>query len=202
MATMMTKTLYLPGAGASATFWQPVADRVGGDRILMAWPGLGNEPADPDVSTIDDLVRMVLNHMSEPVDIVAQSMGGLVAIKAALAAPTKIRRLVLAVTSAGIAVDDLGGSDWRADYYRIYPQAARWIGNTHADLSPQLTTLVAPTLLLWGDTDPISPLAVGERLQALMPNASLQVIAGGEHDLARTMQIWLPARIERHLSGV
>jgi alpha-beta hydrolase superfamily lysophospholipase len=38
---------------------------------------------------------------------VAQSMGGLIAIKAALAVPEKIHRLVLAVTSAGVPVAGL-----------------------------------------------------------------------------------------------
>jgi alpha-beta hydrolase superfamily lysophospholipase len=54
--------------------------------------------------------------MDEPVNIVAQSMGGLVAVKAALVAPEKLSRLVLAVTSAGVPVADLGGSNWRSDY--------------------------------------------------------------------------------------
>ncbi|NWJ27153.1 alpha/beta hydrolase [Rhizobium sp. Td3] len=55
-------------------------------------------------------ISMVLDRMNEPVNIVAQSMGGIVAIKAALAAPRKIVRLVLTVTSAGVPFADLGGS--------------------------------------------------------------------------------------------
>lgn len=138
--------------------------------------------------------------MSEPVNIVAQSMGGLVAIKAVLAAPTKVKRLVLAVTSAGVNVDDLGGSDWRADYYGAYPHAAGWIGNSREDLSPQLAGIDVPTLLIWGDSDAISPVAVGERLQLLLPNARLQIIKGGDHDLAQTHADLVAKVIERHLS--
>ena len=196
----MTKTLYLPGAGGSAAFWKSVADRIGLDRVMLAWPGLGNEPADRAVTGIDDLVAMVLDHMPEPVNIVAQSMGGLVAIKAVLAAPTKVKRLVLAVTSAGVKVDDLGGSDWRADYYAAYPRAAVWIGSSREDLSPHLAGIDAPTLLLWGDSDAISPVAVGERLQRLLPNARLQIIEGGDHDLAQTHADLVAEVIERHLS--
>ena len=196
----MTKTLYLPGAGGSAAFWKSVADRIGPDSVMLAWPGLGNEPADRAVTGIDDLVAMVLDHLSEPVNIVAQSMGGLVAIKAVLAAPTKVKRLVLAVTSAGVNVDDLGGSDWRADYYAAYPHAAEWVGNTREDLSPQLAGIEVPTLLLWGDSDAISPVAVGERLQRLLPNARLQIIEGGDHDLAQTHADLVAEVIERHLS--
>lgn len=50
------------------------------DGVFFDWPGLGDEPARTDVGNIDDLVTIVLDRMNEPVNIVAQSMGGLVAI--------------------------------------------------------------------------------------------------------------------------
>ena len=37
----MTRTLFLPGAGASAEFWRPVAELTGLDAVMFAWPGLG-----------------------------------------------------------------------------------------------------------------------------------------------------------------
>lgn len=40
-----------------------------------------------------------------------------------------------------------------------------------------------PVLLLCGDADPISPVAVGRRLAELLPRAELVVIPGGTHDL-------------------
>jgi pimeloyl-ACP methyl ester carboxylesterase len=198
---MATKTLFLPGAGASASFWKPVAERAGLDSVLLAWPGLGNEPADPGVNGIDDLVAMVLNRMDPPVNIVAQSMGGLVAIKAALAAPGKVKRLVLTATSAGVPVADLGGSDWRADYYRAYPRAARWIGEPVGDLSARIRTIEAPTLLLWGGSDPISPVAVGDRLRTLLPDATLHIIPDADHDLAQTHAALVADLILRHLTA-
>ncbi len=199
MTGAMTKTLFLPGAGASATFWKPVADLAGLEGVFLAWPGLGNEPARPDVAGIDDLTTMVLDHMNAPVNIVAQSMGGLVAIKAALARPEKLRRLVLAATSAGVPIADLGGANWRSDYYAAHPDAAKWIGEADEDLTGQIVSIEAPTLLLWGDADPISPVAVGERLRTLLPNASLQVISGGDHDLAQTHSRLVARLIEQHL---
>jgi pimeloyl-ACP methyl ester carboxylesterase len=170
------------------------------DGAFFAWPGLGNEPATPDVNGIDDLVAMVLDHMDEPVNIVAQSMGGLVAVKAALVAPEKLSRLVLAVTSAGVPVADLGGSNWQSDYYRAYPHAAQWIGEASEDLSDQIMSIEAPTLLLWGDSDPISPVAVGERLLSLLPNANLHVVRGGDHDLAQTHTPAVANLIKRHFA--
>jgi pimeloyl-ACP methyl ester carboxylesterase len=54
-------------------------------------------------------------------------------------------------------------------------------------------------LLLWGDRDPISPLAVGERLRVLAPDARLHVVAGGEHDLAVTHAGELAPLVAAHL---
>src|SRR3546814_7738771 len=42
-----------------------------------------------------------------------------------------------------------------------------------------------PTLLLWGEADPISPVALGEHLQTMLPNGHLHVVAGGDHGFAR-----------------
>lgn len=197
--TSKIRTLFLPGASGSASFWKPAALRAGVDGEFFAWPGLGDEPPDPDVNGIGDLVAMVLNRIDEPVNIVAQSMGGVVAIMVALARPQKISRLVLAVTSGGVPVADLGGADWRSNYRRRFPQAGRWIAEPVADLSPQIPSIAAPALLLWGDRDPISPVAVGKRLEGLLPNASLRVISGADHDLAHTHADLVGDLIRQHL---
>jgi len=196
-----SKLLFLPGAGASADFWRPVAQGMHPDRArrFFSWPGLGDEPPDPAVRGLEDLVGMVVAEMTEPCDLVAQSMGGLVAIKAALAAPGQVRRLVLTATSGGVPVRDLGGAAWNDNYRRNYPNAAPWITEAREDLSGRLHEIHAPTLLLWGGQDPISPLPVGERLCALMPNATLRVIAGGAHDLAQTHAAEIAPLIASHL---
>ncbi|RTL80118.1 MAG: alpha/beta fold hydrolase [Hyphomicrobiales bacterium] len=179
----MSKVLFLPGASGSASFWKPVADRAGMEGVFFAWPGLGDELARPDINGIDDLVASVADEIMGPVDIVAQSMGGLIALKLALAFPGSVERLVLAVTSGGVPVADLGGSEWRPDYFAAYPRAAKWIADPVGDLSSQIPTMEAPSLLLWGDADPISPVAVGMRLSALLPNARLWVFAGADESV-------------------
>lgn len=195
----MTRALFLPGAGGSAAFWRPVAERLSGEKVMLTWPGLGNEPPRAGVESVDDLVGLVLEQLTEPADIVAQSMGGLVAVRAALAAPEKVRRLVLAVTSGGVPVADLGGADWRGDYYTNFPRAARWIGEAREDLSRQIQSIETPTMLIWGDADPISPVAVGERLLTLLPHAELRVVQGGDHDLAQTHADLVALWIAEHL---
>ena len=167
---------------------------------FFSWPGLGNEPADPRVQGLDDAVSLVLAQMTEPVDLLAQSMGGLIALKAALRAPDKVRRLVLTATSGGIPVQDLGGANWRSAYRAEFPNAASWITAVREDLFAQLGQIQAPALLLWGDKDAISPVAVGERLCAFLPNALLEIVPGGDHDFVETHAAQIAPLIVRHLS--
>lgn len=198
----MTRTLFLPGASGSADFWKPVARAAGLEGTFLSWPGLGMEPPRPDITGIDSLVALAAREIAAPVDILAQSMGGVIALRLALAFPHRVRRLVLAVTSGGLPVADLGGADWRAEYFSTFPGAARWIADPVPDLSDHLPAIAAPTLLLWGDADPISPVAVGERLLALLPRARLRVLPGAGHDLVRTHAAAIAPDIRQHLSGM
>jgi pimeloyl-ACP methyl ester carboxylesterase len=197
----MTRVLFLPGASGAAEFWRPVGASLprAWDRIYLGWPGLGSEKPDPGVHGFDDLVRLVEDELTEGCDLVAQSMGGVVALRLALDHPTKVRRLVLAATSGGIDVGGLGGAEWRDDYRNAYPAAEDWITQDRPDHSADIGAIATPTLLLWGDSDPISPVAVGRQLLALLPNARLQVIAGGTHSFATERPQETAAAIEAHL---
>lgn len=144
---------------------------------------------------------MVVAELIEPADIVAQSMGGVVALRALLAAPDKVRRLVLAGTSGGLPVTDLGGRDWRDTYRKNFPHAAAWIAAPTEDLSWRIATAQVPTLLLWGSADSISPPAVGERLAALMPRARLHIVSGGDHDFPQTQAAAVAPLIAQHLNA-
>ncbi|MDR1988779.1 MAG: alpha/beta hydrolase [Acidobacteriaceae bacterium] len=196
----MTHTLFLPGATGNADFWKPVAQHAHLDGVFFAWPGLGDEPARPDVNGLDDLVAMVAHTITAPVNLVAQSMGGVVAIKLALAMPTLVNRLVLTATSGGVPMANLGGADWRSSYFAAFPRAARWIADPVGDLSNDIPSITQPTLLLWGDVDPISPVAVGTRLLSLLPKARLHVVPGADHDLARTHAEAVAIEVMRHLA--
>jgi len=195
----MLKTLFLPGSTGSATLWRPVADHAALEGVFFAWPGLGTEPAQAGINSIDDLTALVAREITEPVAIVAQSMGGVIAIQLALQFPALVRSLVLAVTSGGVPVAELGGEDWRDEYFANYPLAAHWIAEPVADLSARIPSIRAPALLLWGDADPISPVAVGQKLHSLLPGASLRVFAGAGHDLAQTHYQAVAVAITRHL---
>jgi pimeloyl-ACP methyl ester carboxylesterase len=196
---VMRKLIFLPGALGAAAFWHPVGARLPAEwqKVYLAWPGLGAQRPDPDVRGFDDLVRRVEAELTEPSVLVAQSMGGVVAIRAALRHPDKVQRLVLVATSGGVDVAGLGGADWRAGYRAEHPAAARWITDDRPDHTADLSTVTAPSLLLWGDRDPISPVAVGEHLASLLPNATLRVLAGGTHGLA----VELPDDVAAHIGA-
>lgn len=193
--------LFLPGAGGDTTVWRPVANGLahGGRRHFFSWPGFGGAPPDPSVNGVDDLVERVVTAITGPVVLFAQSMGGIVALQAALAVPEHVRALVLSVTSGGIDMRALGAEDWRPQFEQNQPRAPRWFLNARNDLSPRLPMISAPTLLLWGDADPISPVAVGRRLNELLPRSELIVVEGGTHSLASDHAGEILPHIERHL---
>lgn len=197
--------IFLPGAGASPDFWRPLAGKLPENwpRRHLGWPGLGDEPAAPDVNSLDDLVRLVEMAIGGgPADLLAQSMGGLVALKVTLRNPDKVRRLVLAVTSGGVdaAFREDALHDWRVSYQQAYPHAAAWIREDRTDLTDQLPAINCPTLLLFGDADPIAPPFVGQRLAALLPDARLHVVAGGGHDLVASRADEVAPLVHPHLA--
>jgi len=198
------RVLFLPGAGGSPDFWKPVGARLPQDwsKEYFGWPGLGDQPHDPAIKGIDDLVRLVAACMGgEPVDLVAQSMGGMIAARLALEQPKLVRRLVLTVTSGGVDMAAMGAADWRADYRKSFPHAAAWITEPRASSPLPVERIAAPTLLIWGDADAISPVAVGRHLEQRIPDARLHVVSGGDHDVAKTHAQVVAPLIQRHLTA-
>lgn len=185
---MPSQLLFLPGALGRTEIWEPVADLLAcpAHQVHVGWPGFGSVPADPHVDGIEDLVQMVLAKIDRPTALLAQSMGGVVAVLAALKKPELITHMVLAATSGGIDVAALGGEDWRPSLLEAHPLLPRWFAAYREDLSARLPALRMPVLLLWGDADPISPVCVGERLASLLPCADLHIIANGGHGLVET----------------
>lgn len=199
----MRRLLFLPGVGGSAAFWRPLGDRLPGDwdKTYLGWPGLGSNPPAPTIKSYDDLVELVEAQVgNEPVDLLAQSMGGAIALSVALRHPDKVRRLVLCVTAGGMDVARFGATDWRPEYRQSFPAVADWVIDQRPDVSSRLGEVHHPTLLIWGDADPISPMAVGEYLNANLPNASLTIVPGGQHDLVNARPDDVARTICEHLA--
>jgi len=204
MPTRDSRLLFLPGASGNVHFWQPVASLLGPARdvVFQSYPGFGGVPADSSVNGMSDLLQRVLSQITAATDIVAQSMGGILAIRAALTRPQLVRSLVLTATSGGLDTRALGALDWRASFVSSFPGLPDWFVQERADLTALLPMLQLPVLLIWGDADPISPLAVGQKLLSLLPNAKLVVIEGGDHDVAQSHAEQVATHVRAHLASL
>lgn len=198
---MPSKLLFLPGALGRTELWVAAANRLThpAKKVHFGWPGFGSTPPDPKVNGIDDLVTKVVAEIDQPTALIAQSMGGVIAMRAALEKPGLVTHLILSVTSGGIDMRGLGAQDWRPSFHEANPLLPRWFSTCQEDLAPRLPRLRIPTLLLWGDADPISPVSVGQRLASLLPHAKLHIFSGGEHDLASAFAPDIAPLIDAHL---
>ncbi|GLK62195.1 MULTISPECIES: alpha/beta fold hydrolase [Azotobacter] len=197
-----SKLLFLPGASGSTQFWRPTADLLThpARKVHIGWPGLGSTPADPSVTGFADLVARVVAEIDQPAALMAQSMGGVVAMLAALERPEQVSHLVLAATSGGMDMASLGAQDWRPLFAAENRTVPQWFIEYHEDLTHRLAELRMPVLLLWGDADPISPVGVGQRLAVLLPRAELHVFPGAGHRLAKNLAAQVAPLIDRHLA--
>jgi pimeloyl-ACP methyl ester carboxylesterase len=203
MIRPMPPLVFLPGAGGRASFWRPVADRLRdlGAAHLLGYPGFGEVPADPGVTSLDGLYRWVLARLpTGPSHVVAQSMGGVLAARLAVEEPGRVARLVLVATSGGVDVRRLGAADWRDGYRAALPNAPGWFVDDRTDLTDRLAEIRAPTLLLWSDADPISPPPVALFLAARIAGARVATVAGGTHAFASERPDEVAALVRAHLA--
>jgi pimeloyl-ACP methyl ester carboxylesterase len=198
----MATIVYLPGAGGTATFWSPVAERLAdlGPAVRIGWPGFGDEPVDPAVRSLADLLHWTVSRLPPgPFDLVAQSMGGVVAALIALEFPERVRRLVLCATSGGLDAARLGAADWRPEYLAELPDVPDWFVVDRTDLTARLPALAAPTLVLYGGQDPICPERVARFLAERIPDAALACVPDGDHMMAHSRPEDVAPLIRAHL---
>lgn len=148
-----------------------------------------------------DLQAHLLQGLPARFDLVTMSMGGVLGLRVALEQPGRLRRLVLLATSGGVNVAALGGVDWRDNLRKAQPNGPAWFVEDRTDVTPQLAQIPHPTLLIYGDADPIAPPAVGCLLQRNLPDARLEVLPGATHDLEIERPDAIAALIEAHLTG-
>lgn len=201
---MSRRVLFLPGASGAGSFWRPVAEHLPDEweTVLFDWPGLGGVPSDPRVQSFDDLVELVVASAGEtPADLVAQSMGGVIAMRVALEKPELVCRMVLVATSGGIDLSTFDLEDWRPEYRSEFPNAMPFVtASTTRDLTDELASVQAPTLLLWASGDRISPPEVGRHLASLLKNSRLVVLDYADHAFALNHAEDVASLIAEHLN--
>ena len=151
--------------------------------MVVAYPSFGGYPDEMNVQSFESLQDDVLNQIQQPSVVIAQSMGGIFAVQAALQKAEQVRALVLVATSGGIDLSPFQLADWREDYQQSFT-VPDWFVQHQSDLTDSLEHIRCPVLLIWGDADPISPVAVGQALHRQISHAELHIVSQGQHDLA------------------
>jgi pimeloyl-ACP methyl ester carboxylesterase len=127
-------------------------------------------------------------------------MGGVLAARLAVEHPERVKRLVLVATSGGVDVRRLGAAEWRHEYRALLPNVPSWFVDDRTDLTDRLAAIHAPTLLLWSDSDPISPQAVAHFLAERIAGARIATVTGGTHTFASERPDEVASIIRSHLT--
>lgn len=182
----MNNLIFLPGASGSTTFWHPLIEKLPPhyQTKIISYPGFGDTPESLKIKNFEDLTNYVLNQINDKSIIIAQSMGGIFAVAAALQKPQLVKGVVLIATSGGINLERFNVQDWREAYRQAFLKYPDWFVTTNANYEEFLSDINVETLLIWGDNDPVSPVQVGQYLNQKFENSMLYVVKGGDHQLA------------------
>jgi pimeloyl-ACP methyl ester carboxylesterase len=153
----------------------------------------------PPFSEVTALLARWLETFGEPVHLVGHSMGGQIAIRLAAERPDLVRSLVL-VDAAGMPFHldprphlrplhsaPYGGPGIARvlvpDFLRAGPASVA-VASTRVmrgDMREMMHALRVPTLLVWGENDPLVPLQYGRAMQQEIAGAKLVVIPRAAH---------------------
>lgn len=199
--------LLLNGLTRPYESWAPFVASLPDRRIVtFDVPGIGHSRTLGAPLSIPALARVALQVLEaaglETADVLGYSHGGFVAQQVAIAAPQRVRSLVLVATSCGV-----GGTPGLSLPYSFPPQeiAGSWqdpnalatiwqlfAAGTWSSI-PFLGAIRQPTLVVQGDRDRVVPPENASMLVRRIPGARLCTLAGG-HDLQRADRAPLLAR--------
>jgi pimeloyl-ACP methyl ester carboxylesterase len=167
-------------------------------------PGFG-ESRGVRWSRLDDIADRLADWLVDEglthAHIAGHSLGGAVAARLAARHPDRIDRLVLvdaAIRPRGtrltarpahvmrtIGCGSLGFAPLLVrDLLRCHPRSfvAATVDALQTDWEPLLRRIEAPTLVVWGARDAITPLAIGQEIAAVVPGARLITLAEAGHN--------------------
>lgn len=196
--------VFLAGASGNTQFWNPLIAQLPNHYTtqVIAYPGFHGMATDPDIHSFHDLSNYVIAQIQQPSILIAQSMGGIFAIAAALQKTELVKGLILIATSGGINLDRFEVQDWRQFYRQEYVEYPDWFVTTKVDYEQSLSDIKVDTLLIWGDQDPISPIEVGEYLNQILQKSKLYIVEGGDHQLAEKYAEQVAIQINDYLKNL
>lgn len=217
-------------AGATAMETGPLARLLAQHYRVVAldFTGHGASPDLGEPFTIGlfvDNVTAVANHLGiDRFHVFGSSMGGAVAVQAALAHPDRVARLAVHGTCISWTPELVARMTARLDakdLARRFPEAADAMARIHGDWecvlertdafvrtlpdqwraeAPLLGAVQAPALVSTFDRDPLFPLDIALDLHRRLPHARLAVLPGSKHGLPNTTRGTLAALIRCHLA--
>ena len=203
-----TPVILIHGLGGSADWWRRNIDAIASEHVAVAIDlvGFGRNRfflrrsslplAFADIAGL--LGRWLEASFDERVHVVGNSMGGHVAIHLAAARPDLVRSLTL-VDSTGIPFDVAPGQHLKnlivprgaLSFATILARDALRSGPTaitlafarllRDDARPLIRQIRVPALLLWGERDPLVPLAYAKQMNELIPGSRLVVVPDAGH---------------------
>lgn len=145
------------------------------------------------------LRRWMDSRVGAPAHVIGHSMGAQLAIHLAATHPALVKSLVL-VSSSGLPVRLRPGPRLRAmfrppgsllSFLPVLAWDALRAGPTSIgvalgralrdDVSPLLERLAMPTLIVWGENDPLIPLHYAHLLEESIPGSRLEILSGAGH---------------------
>jgi pimeloyl-ACP methyl ester carboxylesterase len=198
-------TVLVHGLAGSWRWWEPVITQLATSlRVyLVDLPGFGSARGQTFVlGDAPSYVRSLLAQIGlERANLVGYSLGGAVCARVAALWPQTVDRLVLAAPAGllerrhpahyalplaaalrharpaflrVVLADSL-----RAGVLTLYHAATQLLGEDA--LRDELHSISAPTLLIWGDRDPLVPLRLAQEYERAIPHAQLVVFDGVGH---------------------
>ena len=177
----MPTLVLLHGMGTGPEAWRPQIEAFSPSCRVLA-PAL---KLDPDFSIAAEAARLWELTDSNPVDVCGLSLGALIALRAALDEPSRVRRLALCAGFAALsrplralqavlgAAARLPGLD-RGTVRGVFREGRRF------DVSGELGRLTMPVLVLVGERDRANR-RLSRALAGQLPNAELRLVEGAGH---------------------
>jgi pimeloyl-ACP methyl ester carboxylesterase len=187
--------VFIHGMGTSSASWahgmRLLADAHRCVAIDLLGHGKSPVPDDPAAYTRDGAladIDDVLDELAMPTVLVGHSLGGYLALAHAATRPGTARGIVVINTGPGFR-DPAKRVAWNersrrnAHRFGVPVQAAELNLQHDGVVMDRLADIATPTLVLAGELDRPEYAASGEYMQRKMPNARLQMIAGGGHSM-------------------
>lgn len=102
-------------------------------------------------------------------------------LRVALAKLIKFAFKTVPGLARALKLDRLASRQGSSDYQHAGELRQTFVKVVNEDLQAYLPGIKCPVLLVWGERDDSTPLADGQRMQALIPGARLEVIPGAGH---------------------